>query len=121
MEYTFGRDDIGRYFAEFSMGHEAFGRWLSEELGHDRPKLDALLLTIDALQHKHRHEFELAGAEYTLWLTREEARVRAHILDASFDDEDLAELNYYDDELQAGCGLDDFKAVLEAWRDLPNL
>nr|WP_067293166.1 YacL family protein [Marinobacterium profundum] len=120
MEYTFGRDDIGRYFAEFSMGHEAFGHWLNDELGQNRQQLDSLLQTIDDLQQRKLREFELSGIEYCLWLTREEAQVRAHILDESAPDDELAELSFYDDELQAGCGLDDFKAVLEAWRDLPG-
>lgn len=118
MEYTFGRDDIGRYFAEFSMGHEAFGRWLSEELGQERQRLEQLLDAIEQLRNRQIREYRLDGSEFSLELDREEVRVRAHSLDDNADSTDLEDLHFYDDELEAGCGLDDFRDVLVAWREL---
>ncbi|UTW11323.1 YacL family protein [Marinobacterium rhizophilum] len=118
MEYTFGRDDIGRYFAEFSMGHEAFGRWLNEELGQDPQRLEQLLSVIEQLHNRQIREYRLDGSEFSLELDREEVRVRAHSLDDSADDTGLEDLEFYDDELEAGCGLDDFRDVLKAWHKL---
>lgn len=118
MEYTFGRDDIGRYFAEFSMGHEAIGRWLCEELGQDQKQLQQLLDTIGQLQQRQLMEYRLDGSEFSLELDREEVRVRAHSLDDTTDDTGLEDLDFYNDELEAGCGLDDFRDVLQAWREL---
>ncbi|MFC6671239.1 YacL family protein [Marinobacterium aestuariivivens] len=118
MDYTVGRDELGRYFAEFSMGQEAIGRWLSEELGSDLPSLEQLLETIAGLQQRQLRDYRLDGREFRLELDREEARIRAHSLDHDADGFDLEDLDYYDEELEAGCGLDDFNDVLVAWREL---
>ncbi len=118
VDYTLGRDETGRHFAEFSMGHEALGRWLSDELGTDLSRIDHLLDTLARLQQRSLRDFELQGSEFSLNLTREEAQVRAHILEQAESDHGFEDLNLYDDELEAGCGLDDFKAVLHAWRAL---
>jgi len=118
VDYTFGRDDAGRYDAEFSMGHEAIGRWLCEELGQDKAQLEQLLDAIGQLQQRRLMEYRLEGSEFSLELDREEVRVRAHSLDGASDDTGLDDLDFYDDELEAGCGLDDFRDVLQAWREL---
>jgi len=48
-------------------------------------------------------------------MSRDDVEVRATLLD-SLDDEAPAELNHYDQESQACCGLDDFRQLLEAWK-----
>jgi hypothetical protein len=118
VEYTFGRDDTGRYFAEFSMGHEAIGRWLCEELGQNKEQLEQLLDAIGQLQQHRLREYRLDGSEFSLEIDREDVRVRAHSLDDGSDDTGLDDLDFYNDELEAGCGLDDFRDVLQAWREL---
>ena len=40
MDYEFRRDPFGGYRARFSMGHEAIGQWLIDEVGKDEEKLD---------------------------------------------------------------------------------
>ena len=50
VEYWIGRDERGHCFAEFSMGQEAIGRWLNEELGEDLPRIDRLCEAIARLQ-----------------------------------------------------------------------
>jgi len=39
MDYEFRRDPFGGYRARFSMGHEAIGQWLIDEVGKDEEKL----------------------------------------------------------------------------------
>ncbi len=61
----------------------------------------------------------LAGREFMLTLTREEASVRAALLDDEFD-EAPEDLNHYDQESFASCGLDDFRQLVEAWQLFTN-
>ena len=114
MDYKFHRDLYGNYQAKFSMGHEALGLWLTEELGVNKELLTTLLKTVDQLQNQQRWEHYQAGNEFMLSMTSEGIEVRAAILD---DLRDIApeELNHYDEESQASCGLEDFRQLLEAW------
>lgn len=118
MDYTVGRDELGRCFAEFSMGQEAFGRWLAEELGENPTLLGQVLEAIGHLQDRRILDFRLDGRTFSLELDRDEARVRAHSLEDDTTAVDFEGLDFYDDELEAGCGLDDFHDVLLAWREL---
>ena len=118
MDFTVGRDELGRCFAEFSMGQEAFGRWLAEELGEDRVQLQRILDAVGQLRERRMGEFALDGRMFRLELDRDEARVRAHCLEDEALDVDGEDLDFYDDELKAGCGLDDFVDVLFAWQEL---
>ena len=97
------------------MGHEAIGQWLIDEVGKDEEKLDQLFSIIDELSSRTRVEYQLAGGDYSLLLTHEEAEVKANVLNIALD-EDLDDLAYYDDEQLAMCGLEDFAQVLTSWR-----
>ncbi|CAJ1913843.1 MULTISPECIES: YacL family protein [Aeromonas] len=115
MDYEFRRDPFGGYRARFSMGHEAIGQWLIDEVGKDEEKLDELFAIIDQLSSRTRTEYRLLGGDYSLLLTHEEAEVKANVLNIE-QDEDLDDLAYYDDEQLAMCGLEDFAQVLVSWR-----
>jgi uncharacterized protein YacL (UPF0231 family) len=115
MDYEFRRDPFGGYRARFSMGHEAIGQWLIDEVGKDEEKLDELFSIIDQLSNRTRTEYQLHGGDYSLLLTHEEAEVKANVLNIE-QDEDLDDLAYYDDEQLAMCGLEDFAQVLGSWR-----
>lgn len=115
MDYEFRRDPFGGYRARFSMGHEAIGQWLIDEVGKDEEKLDELFAIIDQLSSRARTEYRLLGGDYSLLLTHEEAEVKANVLNIE-QDEDLDDLAYYDDEQLAMCGLEDFAQVLGSWR-----
>ena len=115
MDYEFRRDPFGGYRARFSMGHEAIGQWLIDEVGKDEEKLDQLFSIIDELSSRTRVEYQLAGGDYSLLLTHEEAEVKANVLNIALG-EDLDDLAYYDDEQLAMCGLEDFAQVLGSWR-----
>lgn len=115
MEYEFSQDLTGPE-ARFSMGHEALGGWLTQEIGERRDKLTSLFKALQDLNEKRVWEFQLDGFEFDLLLTRDDATVRAHSLSA--DSEVMEEdLDFYDAESIARCGLEDFTALLDDWAD----
>ncbi|MGO4999436.1 YacL family protein [Oceanisphaera sp. W20_SRM_FM3] len=113
MEFEFFRDLNGQHRARFSMGHEVMGAWLTDEV--TMIEAAELLDVIAQLEAGETQEFKRAYGECSLLLTREEAELSAHAL--SFDSELEDGMAYYDDELYAGCGLDDLARVLEQWQD----
>ncbi|MGB0468134.1 MAG: YacL family protein [Pontibacterium sp.] len=120
MDYKFEQGLTGDYQAEFSMGHEALGVWLSAELKDNSSLIEPLLKAIKELKQGLRWDYETEGYEYNLQLSRNEACVRAHCLEA-FDDSGIEDgfveesMDYYDSESFASCGLDDFEALLLDW------
>ncbi|TEW51398.1 YacL family protein [Psychromonas algicola] len=116
MEFDFKKD----YFSDkatvkLSMGHEAFGTWLEQE-GQSKKWVEDLLVVIGQLQQRKITEYKLAGSEFNLYLTIEEAKISNHSLHESDDSlEDANELSFYDQEIQAECGLEDFLNLLESW------
>lgn len=118
MDYTIGRDELGRCFAQLSMGQEAFGTWLAEELGEDGPLLKRIIEAVDQLSSRRIREFRHDGNAFSLELDRDEARVRSHSLGDDTATANFEDLDFYDDELEAGCGLDDFHDLLLAWQEL---
>ncbi|WP_461535412.1 YacL family protein [Spongorhabdus nitratireducens] len=115
MEYQFRRDLFGRADATFSMGHEAIGSWLLEEVGTRQSKISELLNVIANLKEGQGWESIHEGEQFNLTLTRDSAEVRADLLDTDMLPDD-SELDYYDDESCSHCGLDDFQEMLIAWR-----
>jgi uncharacterized protein YacL (UPF0231 family) len=115
MDYEFRRDMYGRYKAEFSMGHEALGLWLTEELAGNSGLIQNLIEKIVQLQTQKAWDHVQQGHEFTLSMNRDGIEVRSSQLD---DMGDVApeELNHYDQESEACCGLDDFKRLLEEWQ-----
>jgi uncharacterized protein YacL (UPF0231 family) len=117
VDYDFTHDIYGAFCAEFSMGHEALGYWLTYELRSRQPVIAELLRITEELQQHQRRDYMMEGSEYNLILNQDEAVVRAHALDA-YDDtvEPEDNLVYYDQESTASCGLDDFIEILEGWQ-----
>ena len=117
MEYEFRRDLTGHVEARFSMGHEAMGSWLLTEPDARADRLEPLFKAINTLSSGDRREFVLPGQEFNLRLTQTDATVRSTALpeDDSDDRPEDEDMDFYDQELQAECGLDDFKTMLDAW------
>jgi hypothetical protein len=116
MDYEFKKNTLdGQYYALFSMGHEALGRWLVEEVNQDFDKISAILLAIPTISQKV-NGVRWLGHELTLVLQGDEALVQANHLFSDSDDELEADLHLYEDESVALCGLDDFEQVLLAWK-----
>lgn len=114
MDYEFRHDIAGQVSAVFSMGHEAIGHWLNEEVKGDLALLTRIEQAAVALKGSER-QWQLAGHEYSLWLDSEEVMVRANQL--ALEGDELEEgMHYYDEESLSLCGLEDFLLVLERYR-----
>ena len=108
---------MGRVEARFSMDHEAMGNWLMAELIPSPQNLARLHESLRALEAGECLDFFLPGQEFNLKLTRSEAIVRSTALPDYEDDEALSEdMSFYDQEVMAECGLDDFRDMLDAWQ-----
>ncbi|MEH6650777.1 MAG: YacL family protein [Motiliproteus sp.] len=122
MDYDFVTDPIQQYVARCSMEHCAMGYWLTAEVGANAKQISTLLNAIERIQQRRSWEFELDGSEYSLQLSPEQALVRANALcgvnDPDHDEHEPfgGEMDYFDAESSAHCGLDDFKALLIDWQ-----
>lgn len=116
MDHEFIRDITGQCVAKMSMGHEALGSWLTDEAGHDVARCDAVLADVDALLRGELDETQYTGQAFRLYLDQDAATVSALELQFQTDLGDEPGLSYYDDELFATCGLDDFQLLLRDWR-----
>lgn len=116
MEFDFKKD----YFSDkatvkLSMGHEAFATWLEQE-GQEKQWVENLLVFIADLQKRKITEYKLAGDEFTLQLTTEEASITNHSLYMDGSElEGESDLSFYDQEIEAECGLEDLLSLLESW------
>lgn len=116
MEFEFRKDFItGQVTAQTEMDHEAFATWLEME-GQAVSWCEALLEQVIAVQSRKLTEYKLAGSEFSLLLTNAEAQVVNHRLMEIEGDEELGDdLSYYNAEIEGGCGLEDFKNLIESW------
>ncbi|TCV99179.1 YacL family protein [Biostraticola tofi] len=118
MDYEFLRDITGQVMVTFSMGHEAIGHWINEELKGNLSQLDQIenVLQQQIAGKGTQPHWRQIGHEYTLWIDSEEVRVGANSLD--YVNEELEEgMNYYDEESMASCGTEDFLTALQHYRD----
>ena len=115
MDYEFSFNDFDQPIAEFSMGHELFGQWLSDEVGDDAERCQTLINEIEQLEFNNHGEKVLVGKRLTLTLTPQDA----FIVGEEYDDNDqtfLADNGLEELELQAECGLQDFKITVADWK-----
>ena len=118
MEFEFRKDFISEQVTvKLSMGHEAFATWLEQE-GQTLNWVENLLANIALLQQRRIRDFKLVGSEFTLLLSQDEASVVNHSLLNDQDDIDLeTDMNFYDLEIQAACGLEDFLHLIESLQE----
>ncbi|WP_416308087.1 YacL family protein [Neptunicella sp. SCSIO 80796] len=116
MEYQFTRRDNAKPVAHFLMGAEAFGRWFSDELGANQLLVKQILDIIQQLEQRQLSEYQLVGSEFVLHLATDEVEVTGKELLSDFTDELPEDIDLYQQEQQAGCGLEDFKQVLLSWQ-----
>lgn len=119
MDYRFFYNERQIPTARLSMDHEALGLWLSDELGSDKEQLHHILQVISQLENGERREFEWQGRDFLLYLTRDDAEVTALTLLQEYSREELEgeDLDFYDSESRAACGLEDFKDLLLEWQE----
>ncbi len=116
MEFEFRKDFIsGLTTVQTEMNHEAFATWLEME-GQSINWVELLIKNLDLLQSGALREYKLAGREFDLLLTDAEAQVTNHRLMEEDDQEPLIDdLSFYNAEVEASCGLEDFKCLIESW------
>jgi len=121
MDFNFEIDDYGRPVATFSAGHEAIGRWFSDELHAAQDEIAVLLEHIENIEKRTIANYQVQGQEFQLSMDRNAAEVLALALsmEAYGDhDKELPEgTNLYEQESQAECGLLDFKHALLCWQE----
>ncbi len=118
MDYDFTTDEYNNPVAEFSLGHEAIGCWLTDELGIDQQAIAELLQVIQRLEQRSILQHQVVGREFQLRMSHDHVEVIALALDIDIDiDETLPEnTNLYDQESYAECGMDDFKQAILEWQ-----
>ena len=116
MDYEFCYDLLGQPVARFSMGHEAIGRWFSEELGPDLQRINELLSIIEQIELRGISRRQLIGSEFELHIDINEVEIFAQALDFDNNEELPEDTNLYDEESRSGCGLPDFKQALLSWK-----
>jgi uncharacterized protein YacL (UPF0231 family) len=133
MEYEFVHDAItGEARALFSLEHEVIGPWMEVEIGRDVTKLTELLIAIDDIEAGQAQEVLITGSEYSITLNREDVSIQTNVsMNDSLNDspqgtdEGLPEMLtdehiHLDQNEMAGCGLDDFRALLLSWGQFTN-
>lgn len=124
MEYEFVHDTItGEARALFSLEHEVFGPWMEVELGNDVTKLTKFLTAVDDVATGLSQEVIITGSEYSITVNKDEISIQTNAsmngvlneqgegLPDMLTDEHI---NLDQNEI-AGCGLDDFRALLLSW------
>jgi len=115
MDYEFVFDDFAEPVAIFSIGHEAIACWFNEELG-SLETIKHLLGMLMRLEERVISEHHIQGREFQLRLNNDSAEVVANSLGFEVYEELPESTELYDQELQAECGLIDFKQALIAWQ-----
>lgn len=115
MDYEFRRDVTGQIHAQFSMGHEAIGYWLNEEVKGDTAVIETIKNAAQTVIGSEK-EWVLPGKEYTLSLDEQEVMVRANQLEFSNDEMEEG-FQYYDEESLSFCGLTDFLSMLDRYHE----
>ncbi len=117
MEYRFRKDTLNdSYRVDFSMGHEAFGSWLLNEISAEVKGVKQLLERLVAIKQLNSdQEVLIEGRDFSLTLTCDDALVRANSLNIESELPDGEDFSHYDDESASACGLDDFETMLESW------
>jgi uncharacterized protein YacL (UPF0231 family) len=117
VDYAFENNYLGHPSAKFSMGHEAFGRWFTEDLSNDTILVDKILSSISQIENKTIDRENFRGKVFELTVELEQASVRALSLDHDSEEELGDNLALFDQELMSDCGLTDFKETLVSWRE----
>lgn len=117
MDYEFNIDNQGQAVASFSMGHEAIGRWLTDELGSNNAKIEELLDIVEKHEQKHLSKKDLRGKDFRLRINQDVVEVIAHSFGLEADEPLPEDTNIYDEAASAECGLMDFKQALLSWQE----
>ena len=119
MEFEFTRNTLmGEYYVKCSMGHEIIGRWLQEEIGKDKHKLNQVMDAIERSRTNMSTETALLGKEISLSINEDEVTIQENVLGHGEEMEESSEFDFYNCESTASCGIDDFELLMTNWLDL---
>lgn len=121
MEFQFYRLDRQTVNVTCSMEHEAVARWANSEIQGNLAKVQQILTLLQQYQHNASPTTDkiLTGKEFSLHINQDEVMVKANILfDESATADTLEEdLQFYDEENIAFCGLEDFIHFLQSYSE----
>jgi len=116
VDFEFRKDTLtDTYRVIISMEQMALGNWIQGTLGTDKATIALIQAEIDLLKARQKQEYRLIGEEMTLTLTQEDACACANSELIDFGEELEDDMNFYDAETVAVCGLEDFEIILQAW------
>ncbi|CAM2777217.1 YacL family protein [Moritella viscosa] len=116
MDFEFRKDTLtDTYRVIISMEQTALGNWIQGTLGTDKATIALIQAEIDLLKARQKQEYRLIGDEMTLTLTQEDVCACANSELIDFGEELDDDMNFYDAETVAVCGLEDFEILLQAW------
>ncbi|MCL1079348.1 YacL family protein [Parashewanella spongiae] len=118
MDYEFRNNSLeDSVVALFSMEHQAVGRWFTEEIAKDKDKLSTILSVIEHISKDGVTEKKIIGKSITLELSYERVLVYENCI--QYDNDYLLEedMNLYDEESIASCGLEDFRDAMLSYQE----
>ncbi len=113
MDFEFITDVTGQPLAKCETEAEAFGDWLSHDIGANKSAIASLLETVESALSQSQVDFEFSGKIYHLIMSNDE--VELFLNNNQISHSEFA--NEQSDEAVAGCGLVEFKHLLENWLD----
>ncbi len=124
MDFDFKREITGELSVQCSSGHEVIGHWITDEIGSDSNKIHEIDQIIHHLLSERRTEVRWNDRLYSAYFTREALQVTSNSL-SSDNGENSSEEDYYmednmalyREEQEASCGLEDFIALFDSWRE----
>ncbi|MFS1703339.1 UPF0231 family protein [Aestuariibacter sp. GS-14] len=111
MDFDFVTDVTGQPLAKCDIETEAFGDWLSHDIGTSKPAISALIAKLEQVLNRTLSHYEYTGKIYHLVIEDDE-------VDVFLNNSELAHSEFEDDAIDgpvAGCGLVEFKHLLESW------
>ncbi|WGV99862.1 YacL family protein [Vibrio sp. YMD68] len=118
MEFEFTRNTLmGEYYVKCSMGHEIVGRWLQDEIGRSREKIEKVEQLIAQSKALPTKEHKLLGHEISMTILADEVLIQENVLSHGDELDEESEYHFYNSESTAGCGIDDFEILIERWID----
>ncbi|MCK6262372.1 YacL family protein [Vibrio sp. ZSDE26] len=118
MEFEFTRNTLmGEYYVKCSMGHEIVGRWLQDEIGKSKQKLQEVEHLIAQSKALPSDEHKLLGHEISMVISGDEVIIQENVLSHGDELDVESEFDFYNCESTAGCGIDDFELLIARWID----
>lgn len=114
MDYQF-LSQSGNVTVTCSMGHEALANWFNTEVRSNFQLISTALSLVHNARLSPNQDFNLIGAEYSLFINADEVMVRANHLNIDTVQELEQDFHYYDEESIAFCGLEDFEQFLQSY------